>query len=59
MQNFEHSPNIASRAQILKTEIESLRLNKIANTSDSKFAAEIQEEIDAREAELRELDTRH
>lgn len=60
MQNFEHTPNQASRADVLRAEIEALRKNKIANTSDPEFAAEIQEEIEAREAKLREIEeTRH
>lgn len=59
MPNFEHSPNTESRAEAILAEIESLRQNKMANTSDPEFAAEIQEAIEEREAQLRELSTRH
>ncbi len=59
MHNFEHTPTQGSRADLLRAEIEALRINKIANTSDPEFAAEIQEEIEARQAELDALETRH
>lgn len=60
MPNFERSTNPDSRIDALRAEIESLRLNKIANTPDSKFAGEIQEEIEIREELLKELEeTRH
>ncbi|MEK7462267.1 MAG: hypothetical protein AAB618_01725 [Patescibacteria group bacterium] len=59
MQKFESNQSDLSRADILRSDIKALQNNKIANTSDAKFAAEIQEEIELREAELRELETRH
>ena len=59
MQKFESNQSDLSRADILRSDIKALQKNKIANTSDAKFAAEIQEEIELREAELRELETRH
>jgi FtsZ-binding cell division protein ZapB len=59
MPSFEQTPNNPSRVYVLQMEIDALRKNKIANTSDPEFAREIQEEIDVREAELQDLQTRH
>lgn len=57
MTNIENTPPNVSRRAELAAKIEDLRKVKIVNQSDPGYAAEIQDQIERFEEELRSLDS--
>lgn len=57
MTNIENTPPNVSRRAELAAKIEDLRKVKIVNQSDPGYAAEIQDQIESFEEELRSLDS--